>query len=247
MRVVIYAKLQALDQQLSALAKTRDSVAEQLREGDALRELEKRHREYIAQLKREREQATDLHWELEETEARLRELEEQNGEGPSDPLVARELAMLRNRRSQLEEQALIQMERVDEVAREVDSATSAWQQASQSWLEREMALREEWERLRAAIEALHAERARIAASLSKSATALYDDLQRRHRGTAIAAIRNRQCAACRARLSGAVFDLLSDPDSLVRCPRCGRVLAHPDHEINEPPRSSPDVGPDGVS
>ena len=227
MRVEIYAQLQLLDGQLATLSETRRTVVEQLREGERLEGLARQRHQSTGELKRARGRATDLHWDLEETEVRMRELQLQNGDGPSDPLVARELAMLRERCSRLEEQVLLQMEHVEEVARASDDADEAWQKRSAAWLEQEPGLRAEWERITASIEAIQQERALLAGRLTVAALALYEELQRRHRGTAIAPIRNRQCAVCHARLSGAVFDLLAGADPLVRCPRCGRVLARP--------------------
>lgn len=240
MRVAIYAQLQLLDQQLSTLFETRRSVAEQLREDELLQELAERRREWGGRLKHARERASDLHWELDESEVRVRELTAQNHEGPSDPLVARELAMLRDRCSHLEEQALLQMEQVDRVAHEADEMETAWQERRAAWAEQAPVLRSEWERLTAAIEALQHQREALAVTLPPPALALYGDLQRRYRGTAIASIRNRQCGVCYARLSGAVFDLLAGADPLVRCPRCGRVLARPSM-IDDPSTNVPDV------
>lgn len=225
MRVQVYAKLQLLDQRLAGLSQTSAVLAEQLREGEAVRDLYERRRDTSSRLKLERGRATDLQWELDETETRLRELGLQEKEGPSDPLVARELAVMRDRRNQLEREALEQMERVEQLVGDLTDVDSAWQARSAAWTTREPELRAEWDRLAQMIESTQRERVVVSAQLAPDALALYDDLQRRHRGTAIAFVRNRGCGACRARLSSAVFDLLAGPDPLVRCPRCGRVLA----------------------
>ncbi len=227
MRVEIYAQLQLLDGQLSALSGTRRAVAEQLREGERLKELAQQRHQSSGELKRARERASDLHWDLEETEVRMRELQLQNGDGPSDPLVARELAMLRERVSRLEEQVLLQMERVEEVAQASKNIDHVWQERSAAWLEQEPGLRAEWERITRSSDVIQHDRALLAGRLPPAALVLYEDLQRRYRGTAIAPIRNRRCGVCHARLSGGVFDLLAGADPLVRCPRCGRVLARP--------------------
>jgi predicted nucleic acid-binding Zn-ribbon protein len=249
MRVKLFAELQLLDRRLATLAQTSEALAEQLKEGEAVRALHELRRDRSSRLKQERGRATDLQWELDEIEARLRELAVQEREGPSDPLVARELAMLREQRNQLEDQALEQMERVETLVQELTDADTAWHERSAAWTQREPELRQEWDRLTEMVEALQHERQALRARLTPEALALYDDLQRRHRGTAIAAVRNRQCGACRARLSAAVFDLLAGPDPLVRCPRCGRVLAMPTDLGEQPsPESTPDMEqPDGSS
>src|SRR3712207_961702 len=110
MRVQLFTQLQPLDQQLAALAHERDALLEQLGARDTVRELRAAARTMASTLRLERALSSDLQWELDELERRLGALAEVEREGPSDPLVARELLMLRERRSQLEEQVLAQLE-----------------------------------------------------------------------------------------------------------------------------------------
>lgn len=225
MRVTVYAQLQQLDRQLADLLQRRAELETELRAGGAVHALYEQRRELSGRLKLERGQASDLHWELDELETRLRELMATEREGPNDPLAARELALLREQRNQLEDRVLEQMEHVDRVARELAEADTLWRERSLEWATREPALREELDALMAKLERLQADRQRIGSTISPEARALYEDLQRRHRGSAITSVRNRACGACRARLPAAVFDLLAGLDPLVRCPRCGRVFA----------------------
>lgn len=227
MRVAIYTELQQLDQRLSALAQARDGLLAQLAERDQLQAWQQQLDELTRVLKGERAHSTDLQWELDEVELRLAALDEQERDGPSDPLVAREMAVLRERRAQLEEQVLTQLERIGELERQLADVERKVSDATAAWAAREPQLQAELERISRELEALQAQRQQVAARLSPDALALYDDLQRRHRGTALAPIRHRQCGICRARLPAAVFDLLAAPDPLVRCPRCGRVLYLP--------------------
>ncbi len=227
MRLRIFTQLQTFDQQLAALVRERDELLALFAERDTLRELRERRRGLASALKQERAHSSDLQWELEDVELRLRTLEEQDREGPTDPLVARELAILRERTVQLEEQVLRQLDRIAEVEQQLAEQDRAVDQQSASWAEREPQLQLQVEQLGHTLEGLQIHRQTIASQLPQAALELYDDLQRRHRGTALAPIRNRQCGMCRARLPAAVFDLLSTDDPLVRCPRCGRVLYNP--------------------
>src|SRR5262245_58480388 len=61
-----------------------------------------------SQLKSERAVASDLAWELEDLEQRIRDLAEQRG-GPVDTLLERELSSIAQRRAALEEQVLAQL------------------------------------------------------------------------------------------------------------------------------------------
>jgi predicted nucleic acid-binding Zn-ribbon protein len=225
MRAQLYAQLQRLDHRFVEMRQHLATLEAELQEGQAVRELYERRRDVSGRLKHERGHATDLQWELDEVETRLRELMAQEHEGPSDPLVARELAVLREQRNQLEDQALAQMERVEHLVGELTDADRIWHERSAQWATREPLARRELEEVMESLEALQNEREAVQSRLAPDALAVYDDLQRRHRGSAITVVRNRACGACRARLSAAVFDLLAGPDPLVRCPRCTRVLA----------------------
>jgi predicted nucleic acid-binding Zn-ribbon protein len=224
MRVQLFTQLQRIDQQLANLARERDEVLDAFHERDRLRTLREARRELASQLKEERGHSSDLQWELDDLEVRLRMLDEQERDGPTDPLVARELVILRERAAQLEEQVLTQLEHIAELEQQLAGVEQDVEQATALWNEREPQLQTELDRLGHDLEALQTQRQATASQLPEDALELYDDLQRRHRGTALAPIRNRQCSVCHARLSDAVFDLLNTSDPLIRCPRCGRVL-----------------------
>lgn len=228
MRVRLFSQLQTIDQQLTQLVRERDAVLAQFAERDLLRMLHETRRTLASALKQERAHYSDVQWELEEVELRLRALDEQEREGPTDPLVARELVLLRERRAQLEEHGVRQLERLAELEQQLAAAEQQYEAAAAAWVAHEPQLQSQLDDLGHRLETLQVERQRRAEQVPPNALELYDDLQRRHRGTALAPIRNRQCGVCRARLSAAVFDLLNTPDPLVRCPRCGRVLYLPE-------------------
>jgi predicted nucleic acid-binding Zn-ribbon protein len=224
MRAQLFAQLQDLDQRLAQLVREREQVLMAWSERDTLRALQAHNSSLVSQLKQERATSSDLQWELEEVEVRLRALNEQEHDGPSDPLVARELALLRKQCTQLEEQVLHQLERIAELETTLRQSDQDYAERSAVWAQREPEAQARLDQLGQEIEALQAERERLAAQVPGSLLAQYDDLQRRHRGTALAPIRHQQCSVCHARLPAAVFDMLNDPAALVRCPRCGRVV-----------------------
>ena len=224
MRAQLFAKLQEIDQQLAERLRERDEALAALGERDVLRALQNETGQLVGRLKHERAINSDLQWELEEVEVRLRALNEQERDGPSDPLVARELALLQKQRTQLEEQVLDQLERISELEAALQQAEEMYAVKVAEWAQREPEIQARLDQLGHVIEALQAERERLTSQFPGNFLAQYDDLQRRHRGTALAPIRNRQCSVCHARLPAAVFDMLADPAALVRCPRCGRVV-----------------------
>ncbi len=224
MRVQVFTQLQAIDQRLAAYVRERDALLAEFAERDELRTLRDQARASASRLKNERAQSSDLQWELADLELRLHTLEEQERDGPTDPLVARELVLLRKSCLQLEEQVLRQMERIAELEGQAAEVEQTYAQRLAEWSKREAELQAQLDRLGPELEQVQAQRQTLVQRLPAGALELYEDLQRRHRGTALAAIRKRQCSVCYARLPAAVFDMLAMPDPLVRCPRCGRVL-----------------------
>ncbi len=90
-------------------------------------------------LKRARATLSDAAWELEEIEQRLRDLAAEPA-GPRDPLLERELAVLRERRAATEEYALQQMFAVEQLAAEVQAAEHTHAATAQAWATREKVL-----------------------------------------------------------------------------------------------------------
>ncbi len=224
MRVQVFTQLQAIDQRLAAYVGERNALLAEFAERGELQQLREQSRKLAHQLKNERAGSSDLQWELADLELRLRALEEQERDGPSDPLVARELALLRKSCLQLEEQVLQQLERIAELEGKAAAVEQTYAQRLADWTKREAELQAQLDGIGRDLEQLQAQRQALVRQLPAEALELYDDLQRRHRGTALAPIRKRQCSVCYARLPAAVFDMLAMPDPLVRCPRCGRVL-----------------------
>ncbi len=224
MRAQFFAQLQELDQRLAQRLQERNEVLAEMRERDVLHAMQQASGQLIGQLKQERATSSDLQWELEEVEMRFRSLNEQEQDGPSDPLVARELSLLLKQRTQLEEYVLRQLDRIAELETALQQAEQDYGERSTIWAQREPEIQAHLDQLGQELELLQTERDRLTRELPGSLLAQYDDLQRRHRGTALSPIRNRQCSVCRARLPSAVFDMLADPTTLVRCPRCGRVV-----------------------
>jgi predicted RNase H-like nuclease (RuvC/YqgF family) len=135
------------------LAETLDRLNQELAAGQA--QLQDQHLQQhaaISRLKDMRGALSDMAWEIEELEQRLRDLQAQR-EGPDDPLAEREIANIRRRRSALEEQLLTQMLQVDELAANIAAEEQLLAAASDEWAARETTLL--------------AERARVAALLAQ--------------------------------------------------------------------------------
>jgi hypothetical protein len=137
----------ASHEDLAALANMLEKLDRELSEGRE-RELLLRaqHSELVGQLKSGRERASDLAWELEDLEQRLRDLADQRG-GPIDPLLERELTSMAGQRMALEEQLLTELLRIDELLASIAAGEQALDTQERLWLAREQALIAERERI----------------------------------------------------------------------------------------------------
>ena len=79
-------------------------------------------------------------------------------DGPSDPLIARELVLLRERRFQLEEQVLAQLEQIEQREAQLEQAEKDVSAAAAAWAAREPVLQSELDTLGRRLEVLQTER-----------------------------------------------------------------------------------------
>jgi len=138
-----------------------------------------------------------------------------------------EIAALKRRISQLEDQELELMEQIEPLDAEL--STSA---------ERRLALDDRGEALRAQIaeeevsieaelERVHAERASISAGVEPELLAEYEELRPQSGGIAIARMVGGSCGGCHLSLSAVEVDRIKKlpPDAPAHCEECGRLLA----------------------
>ena len=126
---------------------TADRLAEELEQIE--QQLVKQRAQYQSLLREARlarAAANDSSWELADVEQRLRELAEQR-EGPSDPLLEREIVQLTRQSVQLEERVLTQLLQVDELIERAQIEELALASAQHDWAVREAALRAARDRL----------------------------------------------------------------------------------------------------
>jgi chromosome segregation ATPase len=133
------------------LAEALERLNQDLAAGQAQLDERRMHqRAAISRLKSMRGALSDLAWELEELEQRLRDLQAQR-EGPNDPLAEREIASIRGRRTALEEQLLRQMLEIDELAANIAAEEQLLATANDEWAARETALLAERARVAALV------------------------------------------------------------------------------------------------
>jgi predicted nucleic acid-binding Zn-ribbon protein len=71
---------------------------------------------------------------------------------------------------------------------------------------------------------LTSERARIAASVSPAALALFEHVSRHRKGVALSEARDGHCSQCHVRLRPQVFNDVRRNDGLIQCESCSRIL-----------------------
>ena len=137
-----------------------------------------------------------------------------------------ELESLKRRQSDLEDQELELMERLEVAEKELAAA--------QQGLEKARADRERAEQLRDDALADIADgttkhtaaRAEVAAGISAPLLTLYDRIRAQTGSTGAAMLRARACQGCRLELYGNELSAVrnADPHEVVRCENCGRIL-----------------------
>jgi predicted nucleic acid-binding Zn-ribbon protein len=125
--------LRMLDRELAAGRERRQALREQYRALDS-------------DVKSARALASDLAWEVEDLEQRMRDLAEQRG-GPADPLLEREIASIAGRLAALEERMLAQMLQVDDLLARKQAAEQAMNDEERAWSAREPELTAERDRI----------------------------------------------------------------------------------------------------
>ncbi len=137
-----------------------------------------------------------------------------------------ELESLKRRQSDLEDQELELMERL-EVAEGTLTTAQQGQEAARAERERAEQLRDDALADIADGTSRHeAARAAVAAEISPALLSLYDRIRTQTGTTGAAMLKARQCQGCRIELYGNELAAVrnADPHEVVRCENCGRIL-----------------------
>ncbi|MFP5369699.1 MAG: zinc ribbon domain-containing protein [Actinomycetes bacterium] len=225
--------LAAEDVALTQLAHRRRTLPEAV----AVQAAEETERTFSADVVRAESEVRDLGREVKRLESdvetvRAREAKDQRllESGSVSPKemtnLQHELETLKRRQSDLEDQELELMERLEEAEGRL--------RAAQDGLERARADRERAEQLRddaladiADGTARHeAARAEVAAGISGPLLALYDRVRKQTGTSGAAPLRHRACQGCRIELYGNELAAArrADPHEVLRCENCSRIL-----------------------
>ena len=203
----------------------------------AVEAAEEAERTLAADVVRAETQARDLGREVKRMESdvetvRAREAKDQKllDSGSVSPKemtnLQHELASLKRRQSDLEDQELELMERL-EVAETALAAAQAGLAQARADLERATQQRDDaLADIADGTKRHEAARAEVAGGISAPLLTLYDRIRSTTGSTGAAMLKARQCQGCRIELYGNELSAVrnADPHEVVRCENCGRIL-----------------------
>jgi len=113
----------------------------------------------------------------------------------------------------------------EELTSRVVTARTQLQSVQQVWSASQTELTEEETKLKRGFLQLKKQRDTLVETLDKPLLQQYEYLRERKGGVAVAAVENGNCTTCNVKVpSGMVSTVRSQPDKLVTCPSCGRIL-----------------------
>lgn len=213
-------QLAALDHERAVLRAEQRAVSAQLAEAAAVAALAEGRQAVLKRLKDQRARGSDLAWELEEVELQLRTLAAEGD--PRDPLIAGELATLREQRAALEDKSLELLEVLETTLREQTELEAEWLRRSTAWAERAPSIRAEAERIAQRLAELAAAESALVAALDATDQALYHAASAQH-DHALAVVADQTCGGCDTPLRAVELTAL-DRDQPARCSSCERLL-----------------------
>jgi len=203
----------------------------------AVETAEEAERKFAADVVRAQTEVSDLGREVKRMEAdvetvRAREEKDQKllDSGSVSPKemtnLQHELASLKRRQSDLEDQELELMERLEVAENTLAVAQSGLEQARAD-LERAQQLRDDaLADIADSTKRHEAARADVAGGISAPLLSLYDRIRIQTGSTGAAMLKARQCQGCRIELYGNELSAVrnADPHEVLRCENCGRIL-----------------------
>jgi predicted nucleic acid-binding Zn-ribbon protein len=221
--------LQEVDNELASLAAAIEAIAARLK-GDAELDNARRQLQYLdQQLRRARARQKRTESDIDELNVRIIPDEKRLYDGslrsPRDlEALQKEVHFLVGNRSRLEDALLEQLGEVEDLeARRRDIAKQT-KSLETRWEAQQLELRQDSRKLEEKLATVARRREQLATRAAPRPLHLYEDLRRRKGGVAVAPIKAGACSSCRVSLPGALKSRALDPDSIVQCPNCERIL-----------------------
>lgn len=222
-------KLQTIDTQLARIRQRLEEIETLLGEDSALRQAQTQVVHAEAEVKSARSQLRQIEDAVasrrakkEQSESILYSGKVKNPKELQD--LQSETAALKRAISNLEDQQLEAMLKLDEVEEAYQKAASKMTALQASDTQEKASLRGEQSALSKDQERLLVEREMVAAQVPPETLNRYDQLRLKKRGVAVAAVADGSCRACGASITPAEQQAARSPNQMVYCSSCGRIL-----------------------
>lgn len=144
--------------------------------------------------------------------------------------MEKKLNSLKKEQLTVEEEILAEMEYIEELEARAGETAQNIRQVERDLKAKEKELTAKTGELQAELSRLESERAVLAAKAEPRYLERYTILARRHNGRALARVINDICEGCRVFISSAQRGFLYDPQAMVYCESCGRLLLRLDDD-----------------
>jgi len=124
----------------------------------------------------------------------------------------------------LEDTILILMESVEEQEQALEASKSALDKSAEALKKCEKRLEEDLGELNSRLSGLEQKRLEKTGEIDHKLLEKYRILAEKHQGRPLARVDNDICGGCRVFISGAIRGHLYNPDAMVYCENCGRLL-----------------------
>jgi predicted nucleic acid-binding Zn-ribbon protein len=138
--------------------------------------------------------------------------------------IQHEVANVRQRKTRVEDDALAQMERREDMERRLPALEAELSEARDRLAEVEVASEREREEVVRGLDERRVERRALAAELDPELVELYDDLRAAKKGVGVARLVDGVCQGCHQKLSAMELDRIKRSTGLRRCEYCRRIL-----------------------
>ncbi len=138
--------------------------------------------------------------------------------------MQRKMELLAEEKNGLEEEILILMESLEEQESSLEQLKKAVESASEDLKEKETMLEKNLARLEEELKGLQEKRSQHVKEIEPRFLDRYNLLAEKHNGQPLARVEDEICGGCRVFISSALRGHLYNPEAMVYCENCGRLL-----------------------
>ncbi len=138
--------------------------------------------------------------------------------------MQRKMELLAEEKNRLEEEILILMESLEEQESSLEQLKKEVEGASGDLREKEAMLEKKLARLEEELKDLQEKRSLLAEKVEPKFLDRYNLLAEKHKGQPLARVEDEICGGCRVFISSALRGHLYNPEAMVYCENCGRLL-----------------------